>query len=111
MHPATAAAVLQAALDPAMESAVRDYLARKNRTAHPDGEFDKRGRWYPDAHEQRECCSGISQPTASYPYPLMIHCRTVEHVATLHGVDVSSLRRASLAIAKAKSKTADGGGK
>lgn len=78
----------------ALTQATATYLARKDRTAHPTGEFDKRGRWYASATESQSCCAGIRTPSAAYPYSEMIHCRTIEHVAALHGVEAAALRRA-----------------
>ena len=74
--------------------AARRYLTLKSRTAHPHGTFDQKGRWYPSNEERQSCCHHISGPTRSYPYSLMVHCRTVEHVANTYGVDPRELRRA-----------------
>ena len=49
----------------------------KNREIHPEGTFDKGGRWYPDM--KLECCN-VRSPSRAYPYSLMLHCRSWEHV-------------------------------
>jgi hypothetical protein len=74
--------------------AVSAYIARQARDAHPVGTFDRGGRWYPADEEWRNCCARIRTPSRSWPYSLLVHCRTVEHVAALYGVDVAELRRA-----------------
>jgi hypothetical protein len=73
---------------------LEEYLARQNRERHPDGSFDKGGRWYPSEREQRECCAFIRSPSRAWPYSLMKHCRSVEHVAALFDIDPRILRRA-----------------
>lgn len=70
------------------------YLARQDRRSHPDGTFDKKYRWYPSTTEKQACCLGVRSPSAAYPYSLMLHCRSVEHVAALTGVETSDLRKA-----------------
>lgn len=63
-------------------------------TDHPEGEFDKGGRWYPS---DREDCGGdgtsTRSPSRSWPYSYMLRCRTREHcralvAAALAGNDV-----------------------
>lgn len=76
----------------ALADAADTYLKRQNRTQHPDGEFDQKGRWYPSASEQQRCCDHISSPTRNWPYSYLLHCRTLQHVARLHGVDLKALR-------------------
>lgn len=77
-----------------IETALSDYQVRQSRTAHPSGEFDGKGRWYPADEEQQDCCVGLRQPTRAYPYSLNKHCRTLVHVAHLHQVPVQELRQA-----------------
>ena len=78
----------------ALPLAVRAYHRRQARQEHPEGTFDKAGRFYPDADEQCPCCDHIRSPTRAYPMSLMVHCRTATHIANLYGVDVKVLRRA-----------------
>lgn len=80
-----------------LETAVSLYHARKARRAHPEGKFDKAGRFYPAETEERECCQGIRTPSRAFPYSYMTHCRTAAHVAALYGVDAAELRRAARA--------------
>lgn len=80
--------------------AAQDYINRQARNQHPDGSFDNAGRWFPSAREECGCCSNVRSPSRSWPYSLMKHCRSVEHVAILHGVDVSALRKVGRRLAK-----------
>ena len=79
---------------PEVETAAREYIARQSRDTHPDGTFDRAGRWYPSESEWCNCCTGIRSPSRAYPYSLMTHCRSAGHVAALYGVDARDLRRA-----------------
>ncbi len=72
--------------------AAEEYLARKERSAHPDGSFDRASRWYPSDDEWQDCCAGIREPSRAWPYSLMVHCRTLVHVANLYDVDEADLR-------------------
>jgi len=76
-----------------LEKAVEEYLNRQSRKTHPEGQFDNKKRWYPAEHEKQECCSYIRSPSAGWPFSLLVHCRTAEHVANLFKVDVTDLRR------------------
>lgn len=76
-----------------LERAARTFLARRDRTAHPDGNFDKAGRWYPSEAETCDCCSTVRSPSRAHPFSYMVHCRTMKHVANLFGVSVTDLRR------------------
>lgn len=69
------------------------YLARKDRASHPDGTFDKARRWAESDVEHQPCCSTIRTPSAAYPYSKLVHCRTLQHVANLTGVDEVALRK------------------
>ena len=75
------------------------YLDRKNRLSHPEGTFDKGGRFYPDKFEDRDCCKFIRSPSRSYPYSLMHHCRSIDHIANLYKKDLKKLK---IAIKKLK---------
>ena len=85
----------QARVADRMNRAVMTYYHRQNRDAHPDGQTDKAGRWYPSASERQPCCNQIRQPSRSYPWGLMLHCRTMVHLAQAYDVPESDLRRAS----------------
>ena len=63
-----------------------EYIKLGNRTIHPSGVFDAKRRWYPDIVERSSCCTGVREPSASYPFSLMTHCRTAIHVATKYQV-------------------------
>ena len=76
-----------------LDQACQEYFNRKARISHPDGEFDRGGRWYADETEEQDCCKSIRNPSRSYPYSMNLHCRSLEHVACLFGVDRSFLRK------------------
>jgi hypothetical protein len=59
------------------------YQARKARTDHPKGTFDKAGRFWPSEEEIRPCCATIRTPSRAYPYSLMTHARTLRHCRNL----------------------------
>lgn len=77
-----------------LQAAVDEYQRRRDRQSHPSGKFDSGGRWYPSNEERRGCCSNIRSPSRAYPYSLMLHCRTIEHVAALYGIGARELRAA-----------------
>jgi hypothetical protein len=80
-----------------IEAAI-EFNARQERQSHPEGRFDNGDRWYPSVDERCECCESIRSPSRGYPYSLMLHCRTAEHLANLFQVDVLLLRRAAKAL-------------
>lgn len=80
--------------------AAKEYQNRQERKTHPQGTFDKAGRWYPDEEEHCNCCNAIRSPSRAYPYSYMTHCRTKQHVANLYGVSVAEIN----AVLKAKTK-------
>jgi hypothetical protein len=82
-----------AVLDGTIDEAVKTFLDRKYRKAHPKGNFDSVSRWTPNYDERCECCKNIRRPTRSYPFSLLVHCRTAEHVANLFGVDVALVKK------------------
>jgi hypothetical protein len=84
-----------------VEAAVKCVEARQNRTKHPDGTFDKQDRWRPSDEEKCACCADIRPPSVNYPFSLMMHCRTVPHIANLFGVNAFELRKAVNAHKKA----------
>jgi len=86
--------------------AAKEYVARRDRIIHPDGSFDKAGRWYPTDEETQECCEGIRSPSRAYPYSYMVHCRTIQHVAHLYGVTTADLKKIVL---KRTSPSREGG--
>jgi hypothetical protein len=89
------------AVESAVQLAAAEYIARQDRKHHPHGKFDNGGRWFPSDFEERNCCAGIRQPSRSWPYSLMTHCRTMEHVANMYGVEIKLLRKA-VAAARAE---------
>jgi len=78
-------------IDKNIVAARQTYRERQARAAHPDGKFDRAGRWHPSAAEWRDCCSSVRSPTRAWPYSLMKHCRSAEHVAELFNVKRSEV--------------------
>ena len=73
--------------------AALEYLQRKHRLSHPDGEFDNGGRFHLADEERRGCCSGIREPSRLHPYSEMAHGRSLRHVAKLFDADELDVRR------------------
>ena len=73
--------------------AAEEYLARKARKSHPEGDFGSGMKWYPSKGERCDCCDYIREPSNTWPYSLLLHCRTIGHVAALYGVDEKAVRR------------------
>lgn len=80
-----------------LERAVSVYLERQDRVSHPDGSFERDRRFFPSDAEWQPCCNSVSAPTKGFPFSLMVHCRSVGHVAALFGVDASAIRKAARA--------------
>ena len=74
-----------------VQEAVTEYLKLKNREIHPEGEFDKSGRFY--LAEKYECCANIRNPSRRFPYSEMLHGRTLKHAAHKYGVDEKECRK------------------
>lgn len=53
----------------------------QSREINPDGHFDSKKRWFPSKEEEQDCCRRLRRPSSNYPYTLMSHCRSLEHVA------------------------------
>lgn len=77
-----------------LDMAVKCYIDRKARTAHPEGSFDSAGRWCPSKKEECIFCGLIRPPSRGFPYSVLTHCRTIEHIAQLFDVGGSELRKA-----------------
>lgn len=75
-------------------NAVKEFLAREARSRNPDGFFDRGGRFFPSDKEACACCVGIRQPSKAYPFSLMNHCRSAEHIAHLFDIDAKIFRKA-----------------
>ena len=56
------------------------YFALKERLIHPEGEFDKQGRWYPSDEENCGVSRTHRSPSRAYPYSYMTACRSRKHV-------------------------------
>jgi len=75
-----------------LRAAATRYIDLQSRLRHPLGDSDNAGRWYPN--NEQECCKGIRSPTRSWPWSLMLHCRTMVHVAQDTGYELTTLRAA-----------------
>ena len=73
-------------------AAITLYEERQARRHHPAGRTDNGGRWYPSDTERRPCCERVQSPTRGFPWSLMLHCRTLRHVANRTGVPEHRLR-------------------
>ena len=73
------------------------WLRRKERTEHPDGRFDKAGRWYPSADEDcDDYTSHTRTPSRAWPNTYNSAARSLEHCEALDGAshdDVLLMRR------------------
>jgi hypothetical protein len=83
-----------------LEQGATLYIARKNRTAKPLGHYDNAMRWQPADSELQECCYYIRSPSCAYPWSMLKHCSTAEHVAHMFKVDEKELRKLAKAIEK-----------
>lgn len=85
-----------------LQEAVDCFKARREREAHPDGEFTRPGgtlTWTIAESERQSCCSGAAPSNLGgnqrfVGHWLNQHCRTITHVARLHGVNEDDLRTA-----------------
>lgn len=69
-----------------------EYLKRKYRYTYPDG-HSKGKKWYPYEIEHAKCCDTIRSPSNAYPWSLMIHCKSLKHLCTLHDANISKVRK------------------
>ena len=76
------------------------WLRRKERTEHPDGTFDKAGRWYPSADEDcDDYTSHTRTPSRAWPNTYNHAARSLEHCEALEDAnhdDVLLMRRAGV---------------
>ena len=84
-----------------LRRAAQEQISRQNRQTHPNGSFDKAGRFY--LTERLACCSTIRDPTRNYPYSENTHGRSMIHVATEFGYSLQALRSAITRIRKEQS--------
>ena len=91
--------------DYALDKAAHLYLGRRDRKSHPDGYLGGGQKWYPSDGERCWCCKYIREPSYAWPWSLNKHCRSIEHIAALSGVDETDLRRAVRSLTKKVSTT------
>lgn len=73
-------------------NAALKYVARKNRTEHPDGKFDKANRWYPAAHEASPYVQNAREPSGAWPYSKLLAARSLKHCVWLNKADHTTTR-------------------
>lgn len=72
-------------LDQRILDCAREYLSRQDRLSHPGGHFDSAKRF--SLNEKFSCCEDIRSPSRRFPYPEMMHGRSLLHVAHEFGVE------------------------
>jgi len=77
---------------PQLRQAYHEWVLREMRMTLPKGRFDASGRWYPTDDELRDCCREVPEPSEACPHTLLVHCRSIGHVARLFGVNEQTLR-------------------
>ena len=70
--------------------ATEEAIERRERRRHPDGYFDKAGRFF--LTERCECCANVKTPSRAWRYLEMQHGRSLVHVASVYSIDVKHLR-------------------
>jgi len=91
-------------IDNTVIKAVDEYLSRKSRETHPDGYFEHNRYWYPGEKEACEDCRTIRKPSYKYPYSLMTHCRSMQHIANKYKLDASVMRKVSAQVLRREKK-------
>ena len=67
-------------------SALRRYQRRQARLEHPQGKFDKGGRWYPEGKDE-EVMGAVRSPSRSFPNSYNLACRSLAHCERLEDAD------------------------
>lgn len=78
-----------ASLESTHSAAVRQLMLKK-RSLHPDGKFDRSGRFH--LNNKCACCERIREPSRAFPHSEMVHARTASHTAMSFGVEATDLR-------------------
>ncbi|WP_343606413.1 hypothetical protein [Roseateles sp.] len=92
-----------------VDLAALEYLGRRDRARSPVGACDKGGRWFPSDEERQACCVVIRSPSRGWPWSLLKHCSTAEHVAQLFDVDALELKRRARELDQLAKPKAEGG--
>ena len=58
---------------------------RQRRLEHPEGTFDRAGRWYPSQAEDHGVSARVRSPSAAFPRSYMAACRTIAHCEAIEG--------------------------
>lgn len=67
-------------------AALRRYERRQARDEHPEGAFDKGGRWYPKGKDE-EVMGSVRSPSRSFPNSYNLACRSLAHCERYEGAD------------------------
>lgn len=67
-------------------AALQRYERRQARSEHPEGEFDKGGRWYPEGKDE-EVMGAVRSPSRSFPHSYNLACRSLAHCERYEGAD------------------------
>lgn len=73
-------------------SQVQGKPLRGHKISYPSGVIDKK-KWYPNREEEQGCCTGIRQPSRSWPNSFWHHCKTAKHCALKYGVELKELKK------------------
>ena len=73
------------------------YLKRRERQSHPEGHFDKAGRWYSEGRDA-EAMTVCRLPSRAWPLSEMHACRALSHCARYFDADELTTRRITNAI-------------
>lgn len=87
---------LKTAIGPELRAACL-YIQRRNRSAHPDGYFDRGGRWFAQGRDA-EVMEPCRTPSRAWPYSQMDACRSLKHCANYFDADPLVTRRIVTAI-------------
>lgn len=67
-------------------AALQRYERRQARLEHPEGKFDKGGRWYPEGRDE-EVMGAVRSPSRSFPHSYNLACRSLAHCERYEGAD------------------------
>ena len=87
-------ATLRLIVSPQVRAAVEEYQKRQRRSVHPGGAFDRAGRWLPSESERQPCCGAIRFPSRAFPYSMIKHCRSRDHIIALYRIDRAEFNQA-----------------
>lgn len=87
---------LKTAIGPELRAACL-YIQRRNRSVHPEGYFDRAGRWFAQGRDA-EVMEPCRTPSRAWPYSEMNTCRSLNHCAKYFDADPLVTHRIVTAI-------------